>query len=186
MCDRTGSGAPQAQAWQAPEPWVAPAQAMPAAELASSGALWVNRAEAGQPGVPRSAEAAPKGGFWMRLVAYLIDSVFIALPSYAVGMALLHGNLLTVDGISFLVEILYFGYYWSSFGKGQTIGMQLLHMKVVRTDGSLLTPSRAIIRFLGMIVAAIPFDIGLIWAAFDGQKQGWHDKIAGTYVITNW
>jgi len=25
--------------------------------------------------------------------------------------------------------------------------------------------------------------IGVIWAAFDAQKQGWHDKIAGTYVV---
>jgi uncharacterized RDD family membrane protein YckC len=25
--------------------------------------------------------------------------------------------------------------------------------------------------------------IGFIWAAFDGRKQGWHDKISGTLVI---
>ena len=25
--------------------------------------------------------------------------------------------------------------------------------------------------------------VGVIWAAFDANKQGWHDKIAGTYVI---
>ena len=25
--------------------------------------------------------------------------------------------------------------------------------------------------------------IGLIWAAFDGRKQGWHDKIANTVVL---
>ena len=24
---------------------------------------------------------------------------------------------------------------------------------------------------------------GVIWAAFDPNKQGWHDKIAGTYVV---
>jgi uncharacterized RDD family membrane protein YckC len=22
-----------------------------------------------------------------------------------------------------------------------------------------------------------------MWAAFDAHKQGWHDKIAGTYVV---
>jgi len=27
------------------------------------------------------------------------------------------------------------------------------------------------------------FLIGVIGAAFDAQKQGWHDKIAGTYVV---
>jgi uncharacterized RDD family membrane protein YckC len=25
--------------------------------------------------------------------------------------------------------------------------------------------------------------IGVIWVAFDPNKQGWHDKIAGTYVV---
>ena len=25
--------------------------------------------------------------------------------------------------------------------------------------------------------------IGVIWVAFDANKQGWHDKIASTYVV---
>jgi hypothetical protein len=25
-----------------------------------------------------------------------------------------------------------------------------------------------------------------IWVAFDANKQGWHVKIAGTYVVTSW
>jgi uncharacterized RDD family membrane protein YckC len=25
--------------------------------------------------------------------------------------------------------------------------------------------------------------IGVIWVAFDPEKQGWHDKIARTYVV---
>jgi uncharacterized RDD family membrane protein YckC len=36
-----------------------------------------------------------------------------------------------------------------------------------------------------MIINSIIFGlpIGFIWAAFDPNKQGWHDKIASTYVI---
>lgn len=122
----------------------------------------------------------------MRAIAYLIDGVIIGLPAYALGVSVLHGGLTTVEGISFLLEAVYFTYYWSSFGKGQTIGMQLLHMKVVKADGSLLSIAGAFVRFIGLIVAAIALDIGLIWVAFDARKQGWHDKIAGTYVITSW
>jgi uncharacterized RDD family membrane protein YckC len=33
------------------------------------------------------------------------------------------------------------------------------------------------------VISIIPFALGLIWAAFDIRKQGWHDKIAGTYVV---
>jgi uncharacterized RDD family membrane protein YckC len=25
--------------------------------------------------------------------------------------------------------------------------------------------------------------LGFIWIAFDAEKQGWHDKIAGTVVV---
>jgi len=33
------------------------------------------------------------------------------------------------------------------------------------------------------VVSSFCCYIGLIWAAFDGRKQGWHDKIAGTVVV---
>jgi uncharacterized RDD family membrane protein YckC len=33
------------------------------------------------------------------------------------------------------------------------------------------------------VISIIPLFLGLIWVAFDAQKQGWHDKIAGTYVV---
>jgi uncharacterized RDD family membrane protein YckC len=58
-----------------------------------------------------------------------------------------------------------------------------LHIKVVKTDGSLLDYQGAFIRLIGYLVSSYCFGIGLIWAAFDAQKQGWHDKIAGTYVV---
>ena len=98
----------------------------------------------------------------------------------------MHADTATRSGISFLIGITYLVYFWSSYGKGPTIGMQLLHMKVVKTDGSLLSVTTALIRYVGLIVASIPFCIGLIWAGIDSQKQGWHDKIAGTYVLSNW
>ncbi|MBW2651381.1 MAG: RDD family protein [Deltaproteobacteria bacterium] len=37
--------------------------------------------------------------------------------------------------------------------------------------------------WVGYIISKLPFFLGFIWVAFDGRKQGWHDKIAGTYVI---
>jgi uncharacterized RDD family membrane protein YckC len=54
---------------------------------------------------------------------------------------------------------------------------------VVRTDGSNLDIGQALIRYVGFVISGICLGIGFIWAAFDPNKQGWHDKIAGTYVI---
>ena len=59
----------------------------------------------------------------------------------------------------------------------------MLNIRVIRTDGSDLSISQALIRYVGFVISAICLLIGLIWAAFDANKQGWHDKIAGTYVV---
>jgi uncharacterized RDD family membrane protein YckC len=40
-----------------------------------------------------------------------------------------------------------------------------------------------VLRYVGFVISIIPLAIGLIWAGFDPRKQGWHDKIAGTYVV---
>jgi uncharacterized RDD family membrane protein YckC len=40
-----------------------------------------------------------------------------------------------------------------------------------------------LLRYLGFTVAGLVCYLGLIWAAFDDRKQGWHDKLANTVVI---
>jgi uncharacterized RDD family membrane protein YckC len=44
------------------------------------------------------------------------------------------------NSFSTLIGILYFCYFWSAQGGGQTLGMRVFNLKVVRTDGS---PSRS-------------------------------------------
>jgi uncharacterized RDD family membrane protein YckC len=68
--------------------------------------------------------------------------------------------------------------------KGSTLGQMALGLKVVRAeDGGPISGSAAFIRFIGFIIAEIPVYIGLIWAAFEPRKRGWHDMMAGTVVI---
>jgi uncharacterized RDD family membrane protein YckC len=42
---------------------------------------------------------------------------------------------------------------------------------------------RAALRYVGYVISTLVCYIGLIWAAFDSRKQGWHDKIASTVVV---
>ncbi len=46
-----------------------------------------------------------------------------------------------------------------------------------------LSNGQAIGRYLAYYVSSIPLGLGLLWVAFDRRKQGWHDKLAGTFVI---
>src|SRR5205085_9008787 len=78
-------------------------------------------------------------------------------------------------GLSTLVGLLYFVYFWSN--GGQPIGFKALGLKVVKTDGSPLTIADAVIRYIGIIISTAVIFLGLIWVGFDSHKQGWHDKM---------
>lgn len=126
-----------------------------------------------------------KAGFWIRTFAYIIDAIGIGIVSGIIASILGAGGPTgtTSNGLSFLFGLAYFVYFWSAQGGGQTLGMRVLNLKVIRTDGSALTMTQGLIRYLGLFVSFLCLLIGVIWVAFDADKQGWHDKIAGTYVI---
>ncbi len=122
----------------------------------------------------------PKAGFWVRTGAYLIDAILLGVVSYVLG-GLVGGN--SSGTINLVLGLVYFLYFWSAAGNGQTLGMRALNLQVVKTDGSPLPLQTAVIRYLGLFVSFVVILIGVIWVAFDADKQGWHDKIAGTYVV---
>jgi len=130
------------------------------------------------------AVSGAKAGFWIRFVAILIDSILVGIVNSALA-AILGLNTNGRSGLQVLLGLIYYVYFWSSASPwpGQTIGSKLLNLRVVRTDGSDLAISQALIRYVGFFISGLVLGIGFIWAAFDPNKQGWHDKIAGTYVV---
>ena len=82
-----------------------------------------------------------------------------------------------------LLQFLYFGWLWST--SGQSLGMRVANIRVVRRDGSSLSLVRAGLRgTVGYWISGLVFGLGFIWAAFDGRKEGWHDKLFDTSVLT--
>ena len=51
------------------------------------------------------------------------------------------------------------------------------------SDGKPLSVGKAILRYIGYILSAIPLSLGFLWIAFDKKRQGLHDKIASSYAI---
>ena len=138
-----------------------------------------------------SVASAPKAGFWIRFVALVIDGLIVGIPGGIIVGILAGvagkdatGVIIVLYGLFILAEVAYFVYFWSR-PDGQTLGMKMFKLRGVKTDGSPLTVGGAIVRYVGYIVDSIIFGlpIGYIWAAFDKDKQAWHDKMAGTYVI---
>ncbi len=63
-----------------------------------------------------------------------------------------------------------------------TIGKKLMHLQVVGFDGQNAGLSRLFARHICYVVSAPPLLMGFISVLFDESSQGWHDKIANTYV----
>lgn len=138
-------------------------------------------------------------GFLTRFFALLIDNIamFIlaTLVSLLIGaltgaaaagglIAVITGALGAILGvIFFLFQFFYFGFFWSR--NGQSIGMKMLNIKVVRRQtGAPLSFFIAGLRgSVGYWISGLVFGLGFIWAAFDGNKETWHDKIFGTWVV---
>jgi predicted Zn finger-like uncharacterized protein len=137
-------------------------------------------------------EALPKAGFWMRVVATLIDAFIVLvlqflfsalLAAAGVGQAGDLGNLALL--IQIFGTILSAAYYVVFIGHcGQTPGKMALRIKVIRRDGSAISYGRAAFREIpAKFLSGIIFGIGYLMVAFDDQKQGLHDRLADTYVI---
>ncbi len=133
------------------------------------------------------AAAAPaamgeKVGFWRRVGAYLIDIVVLAIVQQIVISVLYRGDQLAASGLNIVIGLVYLVGLWT-YWNGQTVGNRVLGIRVVKTDGSPLTIGTSVLRYVGLLISFVCLFIGVIWVAFDQNKQGWHDKIANTYVV---
>lgn len=130
-------------------------------------------------------------GFWIRVLASLIDTFFLMVV-LGIVLTMIYGtdySALEVNPsgfwnalISYVAPIAITVWFWKKYLG--TPGKMLLRLKVVdaKTGHTLSTP-QAIGRYLGYYVSAIPFMLGFIWVGIDRKKQGFHDKLAGTVVV---
>ncbi len=120
-----------------------------------------------------------KASLGSRFIALIIDNIAIAIVAWILSSLL--GS--TIGSISsFILAVIYNGYFWTT-RNGQTPGKQMMKIRVVKTNGAALTWTDAIIRVVGYYINTFVIFIGWIWAFFDADRQGWHDKLASTYVV---
>jgi len=135
-------------------------------------------------------------GFLPRFVAYIIDAIIlgivgwiISIPfgtsySYGYQMDFNYGYNLNPTGtiLTALIGLAYMVYFEG--GRGATPGKMVMKLKVIGTDGRMpIGYGTAVIRWIGKLISTIVIFLGHIWIIFDKEKQGWHDKIANTFVV---
>ena len=117
------------------------------------------------------------GGYWKRGIANLIDCLLLGLIFAIVSFS---SNILTavVESVIFLAYMI-----GLKFAFGATLGYRLLGMQIVSINGAKPTVKQIAIRLIAAFFSALALGLGYLWIALDKNKQAWHDKIAGTYVI---
>jgi uncharacterized RDD family membrane protein YckC len=151
------------------------------------------------------SRASLPAGFFSRLEAFVVDLMVISVVQLVASSFVqaflrffrltdLIENIQTILAnantdiaigatLTSLFVIGYYTFFWSLVGF--TPGKALLGLKVVRKDGARVSFGRALLRFFAYWISMLPLFLGFFWVLWDSNRQGWHDKIAGTQVLYN-
>ena len=122
---------------------------------------------------PSLLATMPKALFRDRAAAFALDVVLLVVLV----------NIFSGDPDEW-APLLVLGYHVGSWAwKQTTIGGIVCQLRIVRTDGDRLTFADALVRALASFFSLAVFFIGALWILRDPNRQAWHDKIAGTYVV---
>jgi uncharacterized RDD family membrane protein YckC len=135
-------------------------------------------------------------GFWRRLLAYVIDYIFLfgvelalAAAVYVIApttlSALQGGSLQAIEEVGPVMSAISWAYYAifeSSPARG-TLGKMALGLYVGDIHGDPITFRRAVWRNLLKTLSWLTLGTGFVLAAFTPRKQGLHDLLAGTLVL---
>lgn len=142
---------------------------------------------AGQPGQPEYV------GFWMRFLAFIIDSLAIALPIMLIVVPLFGADrlmpmdpeLTVMTGADLFqtvvsaVVVLAFWLLISTTPGKLVLGAYIVDANTLRRPATW----QLVVRYLGYYLNFVTLMLGFAWIGIDRRKQGLHDKLAQTVVI---
>jgi uncharacterized RDD family membrane protein YckC len=139
------------------------------------------------------------GGFWIRVVAAIIDGVILRLVVAPVGMifgaagfaggmmtGFPHRGMALLGGGVTIILMFFGGWVYEALMESSsyqgTIGKMIFGMKVTDLNGNRISFERATGRHFAKILSAMILCIGYIMVGLSDRKQGLHDLLAGTLV----
>jgi uncharacterized RDD family membrane protein YckC len=147
---------------------------------------------AADPSLEGAAPDIAYAGLVTRAIGIVIDAVLIDVAALTVTGALLlmesvfspsrehHAVVLVVGGVLFVLWASgYFGFFWTT--TGQTPGSRVMQIRVGRPDGTRLSPRRALVRLVGMVVS-LPLFWGYLPILWSARRRCAFDMAAGTVV----
>jgi len=133
-----------------------------------------------------------QAGFGLRYGAWMFDFLItlIAMMAFTFGVTAVshrsvvgsNRDLVVVAGLMVLLFVLNFVVLAGA--NGQSAGMRILGIRIVRVDGKRFGRKDAALRhLLGYPLSILMFFLGFLWMLWDPRQQAWHDKLARTMVV---
>ena len=127
-------------------------------------------------------------GIGQRFLALVLDTLILAVLRFAMMFSLSPQTMAQELALALVLDVAttvpYYWYFWTRRG-GQTPGKSMLRIRVISESGAVLNDREALLRVLGYYLGQLSMGLGYVWAAFDRQQQGWHDKLAHSLVVTS-
>ena len=132
-------------------------------------------------------------GFWLRVLAAVIDSIIcnavVFVMGFGIGFLIESNNYgfnemtqLLIMAMGIIVTLFYY-IFFTGYG-GQTPGKMALQIKVIHNDGSEIGYGQAFVReTIGKIISYLLLCIGYLMVGLRRDKRGLHDLLASTRVI---
>jgi uncharacterized RDD family membrane protein YckC len=158
------------------------------------------------PAAPVDNQGRPLAGWWLRFGAIFVDGIILGiLPFILISVFVRHatyGGRHLVAGVVIIsiiftaVDLAYFAFL-NGGERGQTVGQMLFGIAVRdEATGGAIGPGRAALRIIvlepGFILEWVPIlsvlaglytIVAALSPLWDSRKQGFHDKVAHTFVI---
>lgn len=177
---KTRAPAPEAAPSAPSAASVASVDVMPAAEEPLYAAVTAPP-EPVQPAIASELVMLPRAAFLDRLAAFALDVILIIIAVQVLDLDRQGAR------AGFLLALAYHVSFWTL--KGTTLGGIICQLRVVRVDGTPVRLPDALVRGLTGIFSLAVLGLGFLWILKDPERQAWHDRIAGTYVVKvprNW
>lgn len=137
-------------------------------------------------------ELGRPAGFWIRVVASLIDGLVLMFAVAIIAAIIIQENYIgsraseeagftSQDTLTFLTVAAYLVAMVAVYAA--TVGKLALGIRIVRTDGSKVNWGTAVLRFLASVLSMLLLGIGFLMVAFRDDKRALHDLMCGTVVI---
>lgn len=143
-----------------------------------------------------SSAAPPQyAGLVTRTLAFSLDAALVNAVAIVVGATIalaasilhlpstLQHVAIALGGVAFVLwTVAYFATFWAT--TGQTPADRLMRIRVRDAHVDECVPARrAIVRFGGVVLCAIPLGAGFLPILLNDRRRGLHDRLAHTVVV---